>query len=184
MINGQYTMIRPVDLGDEDFLYKWWNDGKLMEHAGFPSGLLHSKERIKNDILKEQNSSMYSEKRMFIICLKEKLTPIGEINYQDWDSRNQKCEIGIKICDETLQGKGYGCDALKYFINYLFKHLNLNKIELTTMSDNIRAQNLYQKLGFSKFGLSTEGYFDGGKDAYVDVVFMELMRSKWREVFK
>ena len=184
MILGSKTVIRPVELGDEEFLYKWWNDGKLMEHAGFPSGLLESKEKIKSDIQNEQNSGIYSERRRFIICLKEDLIPIGEINYHDWDARNQKCKIGIKICEQVEQGKGYGYDALISFIDYVFNHLNLNKIELTTMSDNVRAQNLYKKLGFRKFGISTDGYFNAAKGSFNDVVYMELLKWRWREISK
>lgn len=47
------------------------------------------------------------------------MEPIGEMNYTDWSSRNQKCEFSIKICERTEQGKGYGKDALYNFIDFL-----------------------------------------------------------------
>lgn len=43
-----------------------------------------------------------------------------------------------------------GEDALRIFIDFMSKNLNLNKIELTTMKDNKRAQSLYKKLGFKR----------------------------------
>lgn len=86
------------------------------------------------------------------------MEPIGEMNYADWSSRNQKCEFGIKICEITEQGKGYGKDALYHFIDFLFRSLNLNKIELTSMIDNKRAHNLYKQLGFKEIGIIREGF--------------------------
>ena len=50
----------------------------------------------------------------------------------------------------------------------MFKNLNLNKIELTTIKDNKRAQNLYRKIGFKEIVVIREAYFDNrhGKRRY------------------
>lgn len=37
-------IIRSATLEDAKYLLKWWNDGKVMEHAGFPNGLGISKK--------------------------------------------------------------------------------------------------------------------------------------------
>ncbi|MGL5713751.1 MAG: GNAT family N-acetyltransferase, partial [Paraclostridium sp.] len=90
MINCKSLIIRQLELGDEEYLYKWWNDGELMEHATHIFGVLQSKESIKNGILKDiEDTTMFSTSKRFIICKKDNLVPIGEINYSDWDSRNQ-----------------------------------------------------------------------------------------------
>lgn len=178
MIYGERIMIRPLEEGDEETLYRWWNDGELMAHAGFPNGILQSKETIRIKITSGKED-VFSKTRRFMICRQEDFKPIGEVNYHDWDARNQKCEIGIKVCEKPEQGKGYGYDALFYFIDFVMNHLNLNKIELTTMKDNLRAQKLYKKLGFQPFGVSTDGYFDSRIGEFVDVIFMELLKKEW-----
>lgn len=181
MITGELTIIRQLEIGDEEYLHKWWNDSKLMEHAAHPFGTLQSKEAIKINILKEIESSvMFPEKKRFLICKKENMEPIGEINYSGWEARNQKCEFGIKICEVQQQGKGYGEDALTHFLDFLFKFLNLNKIELTTMIDNKRAQNLYKKLGFKEIGIIRQGYFDTRSGKFADVVYMDLLKEEWK----
>jgi RimJ/RimL family protein N-acetyltransferase len=180
MIEGKKVLIRQLELGDEEYLYKWWNDNNLMEHATHCFGTLQSKEAIRINILKEiESSQMFPEKKRFIICEKETKEPIGEINYSGWDPRNQKCEFGIKICEVKEQGKGYGQDALTYFIDFLFRFLNLNKIELTTMIDNKKAQNLYKKLGFKEIGIIRDGYFDSRVGEFQHVVYMDLLKSEW-----
>lgn len=183
MIIGKNIIIRQYELEDEKYIYKWWNDGKVMAHAGFYSGLMKSREAIKLDILQEvQKNELYPKSKRFMICKKESLIPIGGLCYNDWDSKNQKCEIGIKICDIAEQGKGYGEDALHNFLKYLFRHLNLNKIELTAMKDNNKAQNLYKKLGFKEIGIIREGYFDSRYGKFVDVVYMDLLKKDFKNV--
>lgn len=183
LIEGKNIIIRQLELGDEEFLYKWWNNGKLMEHATHIFGTLQSKEAIKDNILSEiENSSLHPNSKRFIICKKGKLEPIGEINYRDLDARSQKCEFGIKICEIDEQGKGYGKDALYHFIDFLFRFLNLNKIELTTMTDNKRAHSLYKKLGFKEIGIIREGYFDSRIGDFSDVLFMDLLKKEWLQL--
>ncbi|MTI48804.1 GNAT family N-acetyltransferase [Sporosalibacterium faouarense] len=183
MIEGKNIVIRQLELGDEEYLYKWWNDGEMMAHATHPFGTLQSKESIKLNILKEiEETKMFSKKRRFIICKKEDLEPIGEINYNDWDARNQKCEFGIKICETSEQNRGYGKDTLFHFIDFLFRFLNLNKIELTTMVDNNRSKGLYKKLGFQEIGIIREGYFDSRRGEYSDVRYMDLLKKDWNKI--
>nr|WP_243196566.1 GNAT family protein [[Eubacterium] tenue] len=63
----------------------------------------------------------------------------------------------------------------------MFKNLNLNKIELTTIIDNKRAQNLYKKLGFKEIGIIRQAYFDSRYGRFSDVVYMDLLKSEWIE---
>ncbi len=183
MILGKNTIIRPAELGDEEYLYKWWNDGEMMGHATLAFGTLQSKEAIRKNIIKSiEDSSIYPKSKRFIICKKDTLEPIGEVNYGDWNERNQKCEFGIKICETSEQRKGYGKDALYHFIDFMFRFLNLNKIELTSMIDNKRAHSLYKKLGFKEIGIVREGYFDSRTGGFTDVMYMDLLKTEWLEI--
>lgn len=183
MIEGKDIIIRQLELGDEEYLCKWWNNGEMMAHAAHPYGTLQSKEAIRISISKDiENFCMFPDSKRFIICTKEDMRPIGEINYCDWSARNQKCEFGIKICELNQQGKGYGKDALYHFIDYMFRFLNLNKIELTTMLENKRAQNLYKKCGFKEIGIIRQGYFDSRIGDFQDVVYMDLLKTDWLSV--
>ncbi|MEG1256564.1 GNAT family protein [Clostridium sp.] len=183
MIVGRDIVIRQIELGDEEYLYKWWNDGEFMGHATLSYGTLQSKDTIKAGIEREiSNSELYPRNKRFIICKKNGMVPIGEMNYCDWDSRNQKCELGIKVCETSEQGKGYGKESLSLFIDFMFKFLNLNKIELTTMKDNYRAQKLYELLGFKTIGIVREGYFDSRAGEFSDVVYMDLLKREWHKL--
>ena len=38
-IQNENIIIRSATIDDAVQLNKWWNDGKVMEHAGFPNGI-------------------------------------------------------------------------------------------------------------------------------------------------
>jgi len=172
-----------MELGDEEFLYKWWNDGQMMAHATFPFGTMQSKESIRKNILSEiENYAIFPDNKRFIICKIDNLEPIGEMNYSGWNKRNQSCEFGIKVCETCEQGRGYGKDALYHFVDFLFRSLNLNKIELTSMLDNKRAHNLYRQLGFKEIGIIRDGHFDSRTGSFSDVIYMDILKREWLQM--
>lgn len=180
MIEGKKVIIRPIEAGDEKYLYKWWNDGKMMAHSTNCFGTLQSMESVRASIEKDiYNTDMFPDTKRFIICRKNDMEPIGEMNYCGLDRRNQKCEFGIKICEVSQQEKGYGSDALIHFIDFIFRFLNLNKIELTTMQDNKRAQHVYEKLGFKRIGIIRQGCFDSRTGKFSDDIYMDMLKDEW-----
>lgn len=146
--NGNLSL-RTCEVADSKHLVKWWNDGKVMEHAGFPNGLGISEEQIKKDIektLKHQN--------FFIIELDD--IPIGETNYRKVDEKT--AEIGIKICDFSKHDQGLGTQYLKMLINHIFYDKNFEIIILDTNMKNKRSQHVYEKLGFKKKSINKDAY--------------------------
>lgn len=135
-------LIRNATVDDALLLEKWWNDGKIMAHAGFPNGT----GQTAKDIAKSIEKDMDKVRRRMIIELDG--VPIGETNYSNVGEGI--AEIGIKICDFSKHDKGYGKIILSMLISYLFHELGYLKIILDTNVNNKRAQHVYEQLGFSK----------------------------------
>ncbi|MFT4144786.1 MAG: GNAT family N-acetyltransferase [Mobilitalea sp.] len=142
--------IRNAAPADASILCKWWNDGKLMAHAGFPNGLGTSVEEIIQLLLTDKDEIH----RLLIIEADE--LPIGEMNYRNMG--NEIAEIGIKICDLSKQEKGLGTKFLSMLINALFENLGYKKIILDTNLNNPRAQHVYEKLGFQKVRVNVDAW--------------------------
>jgi RimJ/RimL family protein N-acetyltransferase len=151
LIKQGELVIRDATENDADQLCIWWNDGKVMEHAGFPQGLMTSTERI----IKLIKTDTIENKRL-ILERNSKL--IGEMSYRKVSEG--VVEIGIKICEFSEHGKGYGTCYLKMLIDYLFDTLNYSKIILDTNIKNLRAQHLYEKIGFKKVGINNNAWKD------------------------
>ena len=101
---------------------------------------------------------------------------IGVVCYSEFDKQNKKTELDIILGDKEDLGKGYGVDAIKALIKYLFMNFNLNKIWIEARGNNPRAIKAYQKAGFQKEGLlKEEDYFNG---EFVDCVRFGILRNE------
>lgn len=134
-------IIRNVEPSDCAQLAAWWNDGKVMAHAGFPLGLNTTAKDIENQIAQDTDET----KRRLIIEYQGQ--SIGEMSY--YNLGNQVAEIGIKICEVSFQERGLGRIVLSLLIGELFSK-GYTKIVLDTNLNNARAQHVYEKLGFHK----------------------------------
>lgn len=161
-IRKNNLIIRNATSSDAAILCKWWNDGKVMAHAGFPNGLGTTEGIIIRQLLTETDETG----RTLIIEVDG--MPVGEMSYRN--KGNNTAEIGIKICDFSKQEKGYGKRFLSMLINVLFKDLGYKKIVLDTNLNNHRAQHVYEKLGFRKRGVNENAWKDqlGNYQSFVD----------------
>ena len=172
LLTKDSLIIRNALPSDAEQLCAWWNDGKVMTHAGFPNGLGITAEKISTSLAKNTDETM----RLLIIESSGK--PIGEMNYSNLGSGI--AEIGIKICDFTQQEKGLGTTVLSVFIDALFKYYGYIKIMLDTNVKNERAQHVYEsKLGFKKVRINENSWHDqlGEPQSSIDY---EMTREEWQ----
>lgn len=174
MINLQHIKIREAKVTDVETLVVWWATGELMQHVGFPKGIQTNVEKLRTE-LEIQKEDHQAKSKRFIIVKNDGL-PIGELSFHNLDLTNKSCEIGIKICELSEQGKGYGEEALRGFIDYLFNTYELHRIELDTLFENKRAQHLYQKVGFKVVGVKRDVWLDP-QGVYRSAVVMDLLRN-------
>lgn len=135
-------IIRNATEKDAVQLAMWWNDGRVMAHAGFPKGTGQTAKSIADSLRKDTDTTH----RRLIVEMDH--TPIGEMVYRN--KGEQAAEIGIKICDLSKQNKGIGKVLLSMLISSLFYDLGYQKIVLDTNLKNKRAQHVYEQLGFTK----------------------------------
>ena len=144
---------------DAPQLVQWWNDGAVMAHAGFPLGL---------GTTVEKEAARLPATGQLMLEYKNRL--IGEMNWRDVGNA---AEIGIKICDFTMQEQGLGRLALSMLIGELFR-MGFPKIVLDTNLNNTRAQHVYEKLGFRKVAVRENSWTDqlGRPQSAVDYELM------------
>ncbi len=165
-------VIRNATVEDAEILCAWWNDGKVMAHAGFPNGIGTTIQRI-TDSLKHDND----ENRLLILEIDR--IPVGEMNYRTVNEG--VAEIGIKICDFRWQEKGFGTAFMKMLIQYLFNEMGYQKIILDTNMKNTRAQHVYEKIGFRKVAVNVDSWKDqlGELQSSIDY---ELLKEEYNPI--
>jgi len=155
--------IREVVADDVAQLTAWWNDGKVMAHAGFPKGLGTTVEAVAEQIAEQSKKNcrhmiLYTDASVEGVNDLEICRPIGEMNYRELDE--SACEMGIKICESDMQNKGLGKIILSLFIEGLFTECGYEKILLDTNLNNKRAQHVYEQLGFRKVRVNENAWKD------------------------
>ncbi len=147
MISIQYNdlVIRQASVHDAPQLAAWWNDGAVMAHAGFPNGI----GIPATEVAEKLNSGQ--------LVIEEEDRMIGECNYRDVG--DDAAEIGIKICEIDCQDRGIGRKVLSMLIRWLFEQ-GYQKIVLDTNLTNIRAQHVYESLGFRKLRTNIDSWRD------------------------
>lgn len=180
MITGERIVLRPLEIGDESYLHRWRNDCEIMAYSDLKYGFLISREAMRRWILEQvESAALFPKEKTFLICTKSEMLPIGDVTYRNWNPVTRSAEFGIEICELDYRGMGYGHDALTVFIDFMFQHLNLNRIELNTLSSNRRAILLYEELGFEKIGVFREAAFNSEMGQYEDVIYMDILRREW-----
>lgn len=140
--------IRNATIEDSATLLSWWNDGSVMAHAGFPEGLKTTLEHVQQQIL-----SCDEKKRILIIELDKQA--IGEMNFKY--IMDDVVSIGIKLCESSHQNKGLGKLCLSMLIHELFK-MHVSKVICDTNLANVRAQHVYESLGFIKTAIHRDAW--------------------------
>lgn len=170
LIKHENLTIRNAGAADAEQLSIWWNDGKIMAHAGLPNGAGCTPEEIRKSLAGDTDETL----RRHIIELDGK--PIGEMNY-----RNERgaAELGIKICNFSEQEKGYGTKLLTVFIDALFRYYGYEKMILDTNLKNERAQHVYErKLGFRRVGIEKDSWRDQLGELQSTVNY-EISKADW-----
>ncbi|WP_240371572.1 GNAT family N-acetyltransferase [Anoxybacteroides rupiense] len=112
-----------------------------------------------------------------VIEVREKI--VGIVSYY-WEHRESLwLEVGIVIYDSDYWSGGYGTEALKIWIDYLFASLPLVRVGLTTWSGNERMVRCAEKLGMKMEGRLRKCRLYNGR--YYDSIRMGILREEWNE---
>ncbi|SHJ15674.1 GNAT family N-acetyltransferase [Lutispora thermophila] len=178
-IQKDNIVIRSAIIDDAIQLNKWWNDGKVMEHAGFPNGL---GEPIEDTI---ENIKRRTDILNQLCIIEIDGEAVGELSYS---IKGDTAYPGWKICNFNYQNKGYGPKIIMMLFEFLFTDEAINskceveKIAWDTMLENERAQFVYEnKIGARRIGIRKDCWKDqNGK--LRTVVDYELSREEFFKV--
>ena len=103
--------------------------------------------------------------------------PVGTIGLLSIDRKNSKAEYYVAMGETSYKGKGVAKEASRLILQYGFESLGLNRIYLFTEIENIAAQKLFEKVGFTREGIIRQDIFSHGR--YVDRVAYGYLKEDW-----
>ncbi len=183
-IKGEKVVLAPIKRQEKDEFYQlvmksygsrfWYDKGQKAKRT--------KKKFFKTD---HWNSGYFDSNLpekgqcFWIIVGGEK---IGQVNYNKIDIENKNVDLDIIIGAKKNMGKGYGTDALKTLIKYLFSSFDINKVWIEPRANNPRAIVAYQKVGFKKEGLLREqNYFEG---KFTDCLRLSILKKEFEKKSK
>ena len=148
MYSGKISM-KTTDENDLENLMELWNNGETMCFVGYPNGLGYSVDDMK----KWYHSIGKNKKFKHISIYTNDLGYCGETGYGLEENEyflNGNCGIDIKLLPKAM-GKGIA----EYALRKIIKEMMLYKEKYVSIwvdpnKENIKAINLYKKLGFLK----------------------------------
>ncbi len=166
--------LRELSRTDMTTTHSWRNDKDIVEGLGSPY-------RYVNLETEEQWFSSYQNNRTTQVRLgildKKSEVLIGMISLLQIDPLINSAELALQIGDKTYWGKGIGKWATNLMVIHGFDNLNLNRIFLYVLTENINAQAIYKSVGFQKEGLLRQASFKAGE--YKDLLVMSLLREEF-----
>ena len=102
-------------------------------------------------------------------------TIVGGIGLHKIDHMNKATSIGYWLSSKN-EGLGLMTKSAKALCNYCFNNLELNRIEISCATDNIKSQNITKRLGFKLEGTLRQKEIVNGK--YLDHYLFSLLKSE------
>ena len=165
---GDLVRIREKEIEDIADEYSWRTDEELSRldatrplTMSYDDFFRYSKEEMKFPNYKSKKLALDTKDNIHI----------GNVMYYDYSISNKQTELGIMIGNKDYWGKGYGTEAVKLMLEYLFSGLNLKRVYLHTLSWNYRAQASFIRAGFNV----VRSVRRGGHD----FILMEVIESDW-----
>ena len=189
MSNEQLTMTNDKDLfsgklvrlaaldseKDAEALARWDLDSEYLRQLDSRPQLPNRAKKIREGIEKEQSEDPNTIALSVRALADDRL--IGFVAFEGINWRNADTFAAIGIGERDYWGKGYGTDALRVLLRFAFDELNLQRVSLSFLEGNDRAQRSYEKCGFRYEGRERQAWvYDGRR---WDEIYMGLLRGEW-----
>ena len=155
---------------------KWDRDSEYMRLLNTDPPMMWSEKKIKEWIEKDFEKEQLTEFFFPIRTLDEDHL-IGFVHLFSVNWSHGDAWVGIGIGERDYWGNGYGTDAMRVILRYVFTELNLHRVTLGVFEYNQRARRSYEKVGFVVEGRVRGEMLRQGRRW--DVYIMGILREEW-----
>ncbi|MDP7393095.1 MAG: GNAT family protein [Alphaproteobacteria bacterium] len=172
-ISGEGFYLRGVEADDLEAYGRWLDDSRVTEFLE-----MGSKPSRQSDRDAFWHTSQEADDAVvFMICDKASDRPVGTCGLYliQWVCR--RAQFNILIGEPDFWDKGFGRGATSALLEYGFRTLNLESIQLGVNAENARAIRAYENAGFIHEGRRRRFVYCNGQ--YNDVLLMSVLRDEY-----
>ena len=171
LLKGDKVILRPFKAEDFTYIEECLMDAEVIKLTGSDS------QYDREFTLNWYNTRNEQIDRLDLAIVDQsKGILVGEVVANLYDEQNQSMNYRILIGPRG-RDRGFGTEATRLFIDYLFSHTTLKSLTLSVFDFNPRAKRVYEKVGFIVESIDeNELEFEGD---WIDSINMKLTREDW-----
>jgi RimJ/RimL family protein N-acetyltransferase len=166
LLEGKLVNLRVIEKDNPPLLADWSNDLEFFSDMWFP--------QMSKTEWEKRYDSFTPETKWFFIEKKDG-TKIGTVFHF---LNGNYMEIGY-ILAPSERKKGYGSEAIKIIVDYLFLTKDLVRVQAITGVDNFASHRILEKAGFTKEGIMRNSAFIRGE--WKNGCLYSILREEWKE---
>ena len=173
-VETERLLLRPFSYEDAlSAMKNWAGDEEVQSMYGEPAYKTPEEMKKLLDEYITRYVSGYTYR--WAVIEKESGECIGQVAYFLVDEHNSWGEIEYAI-GAAYQGKGYATEAAKAVIDYGFKKIGFNKVQICVRPSNLKSKRVIEKCGFEYEGMLRDYFFIDGK--YEGRMYFSLLAER------
>lgn len=170
LMRNDTIALRPLEPTDLDTLYNWENDTALWVVSDTVAPYSRA---VLWQYLEGYTGDIYSQRQLrLMITLASDSTPVGTIDYLNFDPLNNRAELGLFI-DNNYRGQGLGRQALELLTTYSREHLGLRQLYVFIALSNEVCLKMFEDFGYRRVG-DIKSWVKRGS-TYHDVALLQMI---------
>lgn len=144
MLRNDKIFLRAVEPSDIESLYAWENDTTVWHVSN--TLIPFSKHHLETYVNSVHDIFVQKQFR-FIICESATNTPVGCLDFYDYDPLHARVGIGILV-DAAYRKQGFATLAIELGLTYVFATWRVHQVFCTIPEDNEESIRLFRQAGF------------------------------------
>jgi len=178
-IVGKKVVLKEAEEAEIDELYFWKFEEKEQAAKKW-NGPYIPEEKISNEEYRKQWLQEISPGIPESLVIKANNKAIGNVGSYWVDKNTNWLETGIVIYDKEFWNGGYGSEAYKRWIDFLFTSTDLHRLGMSTWSGNHRMMKVADRIGMKEEARIRKARTVDGQ--YYDAIKMGILREEWEEI--
>jgi RimJ/RimL family protein N-acetyltransferase len=172
LLEGKTVNLRVMEKEDLPLFVEWVNKPEVFGEYN----PLHQMSKTEAEKVLDNPSDI----KPFVIEKKDgsKIGFIFHFHVLHLGTGTRQLEIGYTLVPSE-RGKGYGTEALRIIVDYLFLSKDIMRIQAQTDQRNVASQKVLEKVGFKKEGTLRKNFFMRGE--WTDDYIYSILREEWKE---
>jgi RimJ/RimL family protein N-acetyltransferase len=149
LLHGERVTLRRPGLQDARHVFNWERDDEVWR---YDPRRPYSRTMAEFLPIFERGYIRGNGRQYWFIIEDEHDMPLGTITYFNLDYRLGQVEIGLGLGEKSRWGQGYGPEAIRTLVQYLFTLPTLVRVYAETALANYPSRRAFAKAGFREAG--------------------------------